>query len=434
MKGGQLMGPDKSRRLIENFFKINSDDELNVYLKRKFSKNKKLYKYCPVTDEENIENNYSVKNLIKFQVWLSEPKEFNDPFDSSIGLSEQFIYNLMMSGMLNQEYLDKSNEEVKKITKDDLSTYTKFKETIDKMDKSFLKDFFGYYAKSEERYNLLVKLKNSDDNKEIIYNLFTDRDFTRKFFSNLINNKMMNENNINNIVNLLNDENVRKLTNSEKMAREITLDKREGLLDWDSMYEMAESFNIDKSIIDNAIDKSRDALVLLAKKSASFINDSFGMSCLSEKSDNGLMWGHYATKHRGFCIEYDIDKLIETNLKAASYIFPVIYTKTRPIIDRNIIESFEIVDKKVVPSESVNESLTKALLSKSKIWKYEKEWRIITPVKNNNREYSFDCVSAIYLGVNASQKLKDYMQHFCDKSDILLKQYKLNIEDYSINF
>lgn len=434
MKGGQFMGPDKSRRLIENFFKINSDDELNVYLKRKFSKNKKLYKYCPVTDEENIENNYSVKNLIKFQVWLSEPKEFNDPFDSSIGLSEQFIYNLMMSGILNQEYLDKSNEEVKKITKDDLSTYTKFKETIDKMDKSFLKDFFGYYAKSEERYILLVKLKNSDDNKEIICNLFTDRDFTRKFFSNLINNKMMNENNINNIVNLLNDENVRKLTNSEKMAREITLDKREGLLDWDSMYEMAESFNIDKSIIDNAIDKSRDALVLLAKKSASFINDSFGMSCLSEKSDNGLMWGHYATKHRGFCIEYDIDKLIETNLKAASYIFPVIYTKTRPIIDRNIIESIEIVDKKVVPSESVNESLTKALLSKSKIWKYEKEWRIITPVKNNNREYSFDCVSAIYLGVNASQKLKDYMQHFCDKSDILLKQYKLNIEDYSINF
>lgn len=433
MKGEGIMGPDKSRRLIEDFFKIKSDEELNVYLKRKFSKNKKLYKYCPITDEVDIENNYSIKNLIGSQVWLSGSEEFNDPFDSSLGLSEQFIHDILMNGMLNQDYLDKSSTVMQQVTKDDFSTYSKFKKTIENMDTSFIKDFFDYYSKSEERYNLLVSLKNSNDKKEIVYNLFSDPDFIRRFFSNLLNKQIVNQSNIDNITNLMNDENVRKLTENPKISREISINKRENLVDWDNLYELAETFNIDKGFIDKAMEKSKEGLTLLAKKSASYINDSFGISCLSERSDNGLMWGHYASKHKGFCVEYDIEKLIKKNAKAASFIFPVIYTRTRPILDKNIIKSFEIVGKKVVPSETVNESLTKALMSKSRIWKYEKEWRIVTPIKNKNRKYSFDCVSAIYLGVNASPGLKNYMHHFCKMNNILLKQYKLNIEDYSIS-
>ena len=34
------------------------------------------------------------------------------------------------------------------------------------------------------------------------------------------------------------------------------------------------------------------------------------IACFTESNDNSAMWGHYADSHRGFCIEYDFQKIL----------------------------------------------------------------------------------------------------------------------------
>lgn len=47
------------------------------------------------------------------------------------------------------------------------------------------------------------------------------------------------------------------------------------------------------------------------KEDYNYLLDSIKVGCLTTKNDNTLMWSHYADKHRGICIEYDIGKINE---------------------------------------------------------------------------------------------------------------------------
>lgn len=109
------MKPSKAKYVVEKLFEVKSDEDFFKYLSMKFLDNKKIYKYCPVDENLDVEDNYSIKNLLNKSVYLSMPSEFNDPFDASIGLSDQVIYDQIMLGMLNTEYLDKSNVDNLKI-------------------------------------------------------------------------------------------------------------------------------------------------------------------------------------------------------------------------------------------------------------------------------------------------------------------------------
>ncbi len=88
-----------------------------------------------------------------------------------------------------------------------------------------------------------------------------------------------------------------------------------------------------------------------------------GVFCLSEINDNILMWSHYASNHTGFCIEFERTK--ENDLKPESCV-PVIYPAddSVPVIDNENLET--------------NSTFAKIATTKSKLWSYEKEWRIIS--------------------------------------------------------
>ena len=74
------------------------------------------------------------------------------------------------------------------------------------------------------------------------------------------------------------------------------------------------------------------------------------------------MWGHYADKYRGICIEYDISPLLDKN-KNDFLIRKINYDKTA-IINENI--------------ELQYLNLLMDLFSiKSKEWKYKNEYRIL---------------------------------------------------------
>lgn len=80
--------------------------------------------------------------------------------------------------------------------------------------------------------------------------------------------------------------------------------------------------------------------------------------CLSECNDNLLMWSHYADDHKGVCIEYSP---INSVLFGCS-LTPVSYQEKYP--------EFSISE------EPDLEWTAKYLSTKSKDWKYEREWRI----------------------------------------------------------
>jgi hypothetical protein len=75
--------------------------------------------------------------------------------------------------------------------------------------------------------------------------------------------------------------------------------------------------------------------------------------CLSERCDSSLMWSHYTNKHQGICLEFDA--LAAPFTHAAK----VIYRATYPAFD-------------------VTAPGTEPLLTKSDVWRYESEWRIIS--------------------------------------------------------
>jgi hypothetical protein len=82
----------------------------------------------------------------------------------------------------------------------------------------------------------------------------------------------------------------------------------------------------------------------------------FGMLCLSLSWHNPLLWSHYANRHRGVALGFDIS---EEKLKK------VCYVEKRPVLKRVNIEAVNTM-----------------LFTKYVDWKYENEVRIFTALNN----------------------------------------------------
>lgn len=41
------------------------------------------------------------------------------------------------------------------------------------------------------------------------------------------------------------------------------------------------------------------------------IHDNYRITCFSERPDNILLWSLYSNKHKGICIEYNLDNINE---------------------------------------------------------------------------------------------------------------------------
>ena len=117
-----------------------------------------------------------------------------------------------------------------------------------------------------------------------------------------------------------------------------------------------------------------------------YLYDTFRISCFSETPCSNVMWGHYADKHKGFCLEYDVDKLT----KKLKPLMPVIYTD-KPFDASDIIDMRGIDDKFAMFCPA---------LFKSKDWSYEKEWRILMPKSEADiKLYNIpDAITGVFLG------------------------------------
>ena len=85
--------------------------------------------------------------------------------------------------------------------------------------------------------------------------------------------------------------------------------------------------------------------------------EKLGMCCLSAKCDDILMWSHYSSSHRGICLGF--------RTTGNSILFdaqPIDYADLYPVVDY----------LGMMPDQRVRTMI----LTKSKHWKYEQEWRV----------------------------------------------------------
>jgi len=117
--------------------------------------------------------------------------------------------------------------------------------------------------------------------------------------------------------------------------------------------------------------------------------------CVSETSDNILMWSHYGELHRGAVIEFDSVRLAEAFNSAN------VMRYHEEIPDSADLKSFvhEYLGLKTWREEQWRDRL---LFSKAKDWSYEKEWRFTARPENVSNDGCLsipkEAITGVYLG------------------------------------
>ncbi len=99
------------------------------------------------------------------------------------------------------------------------------------------------------------------------------------------------------------------------------------------------------------------------------LNENKGLICFSKSWSNPLLWGHYAEKHTGICLGFDIpDKFLK----------PVIYSKSPMKIKINP-KTGELIFNE-------NNMMSRLLRTKFADWRYEDEMRLFVELDHDSIE------------------------------------------------
>ena len=174
-------------------------------------------------------------------------------------------------------------------------------------------------------------------------------------------------------------------------------------------------------------------------------NLSFKIACFSSFKDaseiekNTTMWSHYSNNHKGFCVKYSLN-IDDSKYKDAIScgLFPVIYTSKIPKISPRELIKLRYSEKELVLSKSILKTTMKTLITKSKFWSYEKEWRLIVSNENmeilTNNTIPFPNVESIYMGYKIQEGLRIALVKFAELNGVSVFQAKQNNEKFELYF
>ena len=116
--------------------------------------------------------------------------------------------------------------------------------------------------------------------------------------------------------------------------------------------------------------------------------EKLGIYSLSQTFNDEVLWAHYGNSHKGFCIEYDLDILLEDY----EHYFSVTYSEKPADIG--------------IPDVANNSQIFKKIVGhKSSRWKYEQEIRILTD-KYGTSQYNYKALKSIYFGLKMDNEQK----------------------------
>lgn len=151
-------------------------------------------------------------------------------------------------------------------------------------------------------------------------------------------------------------------------------------------------------------------------------------ACFCEEVQNILMWSHYAGSHKGFALEYNFRPMLEKPIKNVG-LFPVIYREERLDVSSYIGWAYlQIMGLRTKNPDTF--ASIKAILHKSSVWSYEKEWRLID---FSPREITDDRASAIpyepvaiYYGQHMSKENKLELHSIAQEKGI--REYEMYVD------
>ncbi len=197
------------------------------------------------------------------------------------------------------------------------------------------------------------------------------------------------------------------------------------LMSW--LEEFVQSNPEAKVMLKNLYKEIRDMQEYILKDFNEKYRKKLKVSSFSENNESLLMWGHYSNNHEGFCIEYNLSSMDESeNLK--KYLFPVEYSNKRLDITDFYIDN--VINKE---SKDIYRLIHSALY-KSEDWKYEQEWRfIISESEYDGKTVSTPKPKAIYLGSQIKDSHREQFIKVCKENNIDIFQMKLDSKVYKVN-
>ena len=359
----------------------------------------KLYKYRRFDSK-----GFALKNLREGTLHCARPDEFNDPFDCRLGIT----YTSVADAIIDHDSMDQMTSNV--------ISYFHGKKAFDDCDENEQKVISSLQTDDLlKKMALGLNLKDTEKEqafkaiiKEVeLHTLKTKFGRVPEGLAEYIDNLDMRK--------IAEMENPPTLTDYIKSTGYKPTDKDEigKMLDYAASVKCG----------DNAKTQEADAwFSTIESDLANHIANTFLIGCLAGNPKQRLMWSHYSNGHSGFCVEYDVRGLVDSECA----IFPVVYSTKRPLIPFDAVRNPSAESRMTATINMIS-----ALLTKDECWSYENEWRVIIPAS-----ISPDIkipITAVYLGANISHDNKSSIIEIAEKLRIPVKQMKTDRGEYELH-
>jgi hypothetical protein len=172
----------------------------------------------------------------------------------------------------------------------------------------------------------------------------------------------------------------------------------------------------------------------------------FRITCFSNFDDveelgkNTAMWSHYADNHRDFCVRYSLDlgaSPIKSIIKCGLYkvIYSARISKASP---RELMKLKYDGDSMLHLNEYLTKTIYRALVTKSRFWNYEKEWRLIIGKEHfgvlQDGYLPFPFVETVFLGCGIEESLRRHIVQFARLNSIPVYQAQKSSERFNLDF
>lgn len=247
-----------------------------------------------------------------------------------------------------------------------------------------------------------------------------------------------------------------KLVNKKENPRKITLEEVLNAIKWTSDKESVD-FKFD-------YDKIKQEINRLTLK---FLKNSY-VTCFSSTNENQLMWSHYASSHRGICLEFDLinegtfpyihegrrkkdsekftKRMSKWSTEQAIYwdkIKKVSYEKEHPHINFfefapvfNNEHDCDLIGLSKPWTHYFAHELEMAFSQKLPSWEYEAEWRAIEInfdepkiPEERIRKYPIEALSGVFFGLKTLKNVKDRIYKIIEPKNNEVEFYQSKLND-----
>lgn len=145
------------------------------------------------------------------------------------------------------------------------------------------------------------------------------------------------------------------------------------------------------------------------------VNEEFRIFSLAGVSDNLLMWSHYADSHRGICLQL--------TFQASEDLYRVKYRNQRPQF--YLVDAFE----QFRDEERFNRHAIEILTTKSRAWRYEKEFRCVDFGKRGETRIPTGSLSAIIFGCEIPEESRETVREWVSESGLKIPFFQAIMRD-----